>query len=445
MKKIGLLILALLAIVGQAEAQKKKSTTKPAEPNVVIVDDESCGCELVFIDGIQTTERDGLFGFKKADGTELVSPQYKFVGKFNNGFCLVLRDEKHVGMINRKGEEILHCEYQTIVDHTEGLIKAQKDNKWGFWDTLGHEVVPLIWDATSSYFEGLAVVGQLVDTNDNELKFGYIDHQGKVVIPLKFQYAYPFQNGFAVVQNYGKFGMIDHTGKEVAVCKYDFLSPFTDGRCFAVDGQHEKLAMLNEKFAPLTDFVYEDVVGYGDGLYSVKRDGKFTFLDNKGHERFGMYDFVGNFVDGRCMVVRDGKYGIIDNKGKIILPIEYDNSGYRSEEYQYYEGLALIEKEGKYGYVDRNGRIVIPLIYNSGYRFTEGIAPVKNDKSWGYIDHEGNIALPFIFDACSYFEYGRAEVVYHGEVSKINPHGQCVKNCKNYPQIIGRNSKSQKK
>lgn len=432
MKKIFIILLALLPVM-QVQAQK----TKPSKQEVVIVDDEACGCELVFIDGIQTTERNGLFGFKKADGTELVTPQYKFVGQFQDGFCIVMRDEEKIGLINRNGEEILHCDYLSIILPTEGLVKAQtQEGLWGFWDTLGTEVVHPIWKATSSYFEGLAVVGKSMDDNpdNDELVFGYIDHKGTVVIAPQFEYAYPFQNGYAVVKRYDRFGMIDHKGREVMVCKYDFLSPFSNKRCFGIDSQHDHLAMINDKFETITDYVYEDVVGYGNGLYSVKRDGKYTFLDNKGKEHFGMYEFVGSFIDGRCMVVRDGKYGIIDNKGRIILPIEYDNSGYRSEEYLYYEGLALVEKDKKFGYVDRNGHIVIPLIYESGYRFTEGIAPVKDQKAWGYVDKEGNMAIPFIFDACSPFEYGRAEAVFHGEVFKINPKGQCVKNCKNFPK-----------
>ena len=35
----------------------------------------------MFIDGIQTIERDGLYGFKREDGTVFVEAKYKFVGE----------------------------------------------------------------------------------------------------------------------------------------------------------------------------------------------------------------------------------------------------------------------------------------------------------------------------------------------------------------------------
>jgi hypothetical protein len=39
-----------------------------------------------------------------------------------------------------------------------------------------------------------------------------------------------------------------------------------------------------------------------------------------------------------------------------------------------------------------------------------------------------------VFDMASPFEWGRAEVVYHNEVHKMNTKGHCVKNCKNAPR-----------
>ena len=50
-----------------AKAQESKGD------KVVVVDDESCGCELYFVNGIQTIERDGLFGFKLEDGTVIAT------------------------------------------------------------------------------------------------------------------------------------------------------------------------------------------------------------------------------------------------------------------------------------------------------------------------------------------------------------------------------------
>ena len=54
------LLAALLLLPHVAHAQ-----------HIDYVDDEECGCELVFIDGIQTTTDGERYGFKNADGTQI--------------------------------------------------------------------------------------------------------------------------------------------------------------------------------------------------------------------------------------------------------------------------------------------------------------------------------------------------------------------------------------
>ena len=67
MKHLGLLFLLTLLSAG-IQAQQ-----------VEYVDDEACGCELVFVDGIQTTTDGSLFGFKRAEGTIITHNRYRFV------------------------------------------------------------------------------------------------------------------------------------------------------------------------------------------------------------------------------------------------------------------------------------------------------------------------------------------------------------------------------
>ncbi|WP_417007446.1 WG repeat-containing protein [Alistipes putredinis] len=54
--------------------------------------------------------------------------------------------------------------------------------------------------------------------------FGYTDTCGTVVIPLIYDYADSFSNGFAVVgkgeKNDRRFGLIDRQGREVVPCIY---------------------------------------------------------------------------------------------------------------------------------------------------------------------------------------------------------------------------------
>lgn len=409
-----------------AKAQESKGD------KVVVVDDESCGCELYFVNGIQTIERDGLFGFKLEDGTVIVEPKYKFVDKFHGEYCLVFYDYGVSGLIDRSGRVIVPVQYEEVNYPTDGLIRFRENGLYGFYDTTGEVAIKPQYRTTSTFSEGLATV--IIDIDSNTVGYGFIDKENRLVIPPEFEYAFTFSEGYAVVKKYDRFGLIDRTGKEVFTFKYLEVTPMRDGHFFAVDAIEEKAALFDNHFRRLTPFIYEKVLRYSEGLYVVEREGKQTYLNLKGEEQFGFYDLASAFEDGFAMVERGGKYGIINDRGKSILPIEYDNRGYRANQYYFSEGLALIEKDGLYGFVNTKGEIAIPLIYESAHYCTEGLIPVMKNGLWGYIDKSGREVSPFIFSDASYFEWGRAEVVYKGVVSKINTDGKCVKNCKSFPK-----------
>ena len=76
--------------------------------------------------------------------------------------------------------------------------------------------------ARTTFYEGFAPVWD----NDN-LKMGYIDKTGKLVIPFKWKYANEFHEGLANVENFdGMNAFIDKKGKEVIPyiwkCAFDF-------------------------------------------------------------------------------------------------------------------------------------------------------------------------------------------------------------------------------
>ncbi len=427
MKKV--LTLALLAFIAVPVWSQNKT-----DDDIVVVDDEECGCELFFVNGIQTIEDNGLFGFKSEDGTVIVEPKYKFVDKFHGDYCLVFHDYEQCGLINRRGEEIVPVEYNECGYPSDGMIRVRLDEQYGYFDTNGTLLINFQYRTCSGFSEGVAAV--LIDINDDSMAFAFINKDNDIVIPPQFQYAYPFKENFAVVKVNDKCGLVDHQGRMVMPPIYSEMTLMADGRFFAVDSNTHKAALFDNKFNQLTGFDYEKVLDYNEHFFTVQRDGNLTYLDRNGKERFGIFEQMSGFFNGYSWVKRNGKYGIIDTNGRYVIPIEYDNSGYRSMEYMYSEGLFMVEKEKKYGFVDTLGQVVIPIQYQSAQHCTEGLIPVQYRGLWGFVDKTHTLKLPFVYDAASFFEWGRAEVVYKGEVYKINPKGRCVKNCTTYPKDL---------
>ena len=77
----------------------------------------------------------------------------------------------------------------------------QQGEKYGFIDKTGAEVIPLKYDAVSSFSEGMAavMVGE---------KFGFINIEGTEVVPLNYDLIGSFTEGMAPVMVGDKFGFI---------------------------------------------------------------------------------------------------------------------------------------------------------------------------------------------------------------------------------------------
>ena len=170
------------------------------------VDEEECGCDLYFIDGIQKTYKDGKFGFKRYDGKILTPNIYDHTDRFQNGYCKVIKDTL-CGMIDSTGKEVIPCLYQDVDYFRNGLARFQKDNKYGFLDINANVVIPNIYLAASSFFDGLAVVA--VQKDSMTILYGYIDSLNNMIIQPAYQYALPFTEGCAVVKQYDRYGIIN--------------------------------------------------------------------------------------------------------------------------------------------------------------------------------------------------------------------------------------------
>ena len=109
------------------------------------------------------------------------------------------------------------------------LAAAQREGKWVYLDTAGHEV-------TAPCYDGIYRPNHYTDE------------------PLVFARAAPLLSGYAVVSRDGKFGLLDSTGAELVPCAYDGLA--WDGGTAWVrlgDGWHEYTIPGVTKPDPLAD------------------------------------------------------------------------------------------------------------------------------------------------------------------------------------------------
>jgi hypothetical protein len=90
--------------------------------------------------------------------------------------------------------------------YEEGRACVKLNNKYGFVDTGGNEVVPLKYDRVDFFKEGRARV--------LNKKYGFIDLDGNEITPLKYDDIGYFKEGRAKITFMGCEGEIDLDGKE---------------------------------------------------------------------------------------------------------------------------------------------------------------------------------------------------------------------------------------
>ncbi|HBY21123.1 MAG: hypothetical protein A2Y24_08430 [Clostridiales bacterium GWE2_32_10] len=148
------------------------------------------------------------------------------------------------------------------VDLNNHVIAFQGNNgKYGFIDINGDIVVDAKYDgADVGFHEGVALV--LMGT-----KHGYVDKDGKEIIPLIYDNAYisVFDNGVAIVKRDEKYGVINKNGKEVVECKYDYCDSCNDCCDLGYEGIYaielnNKWAYVNKEGEQITDFIYDSTM-----------------------------------------------------------------------------------------------------------------------------------------------------------------------------------------
>lgn len=135
----------------------------------------------------------------------------------------------------------------------EKIFPEEQDGKYGYVNLEGKLVIPYQFDSADYFREGLALV------EENGL-YGYIDKTGRKVISCQFEKAGHFYEGFAFVYRNGFYGYIDPTGMIVIPYQFESASNFCMGHALVKDGEfHRRIArpdmkaLLRDRIKRLTE------------------------------------------------------------------------------------------------------------------------------------------------------------------------------------------------
>lgn len=210
----------------------------------------------------------GRFLAKTDDGAVIFDKQGKVVkrlGKdytastgFKSGIGILIKDHSEMTLVNTEGNvvgKITGSFYGFGTNGTPFLNELRdgrracilynddaKSDRIGFLDESNKIIIPGKYIRAHDFHDGLAAV-QIKD-EAGELKWGFIDRQGKTAIDFKFsKEPTDFYGGRAsVFSKEGKRAIIDKTGNITS--KWDHVSPFTsDG--YAIMTEREEGALVH--------------------------------------------------------------------------------------------------------------------------------------------------------------------------------------------------------
>jgi len=199
------------------------------------VEDFSEGLAKVFVrESTGKYSSDWKWGYINKTGDFVIEPKYKECSNFKEGLAIVQEKTKfNVGykkeihgykVINKLGEVIIDAtSYDDIYSFSEGLAAVKKNDKWGFIDNKGQEIIELKYDDVGTFKNGLATYR----TEKN--KIGFLLKSGKKAFDTEFDNATNFENGYSIFKgNNGKLGFINTKGQVVIEPKYDRAGNFVN-------------------------------------------------------------------------------------------------------------------------------------------------------------------------------------------------------------------------
>ena len=356
---------------------------------------------------IAPVEIDNKWGCIDTKGNTIVPFVYSYMHSFVNGLCGVSMNEKE-GFIDTKGRLVIPCIYKECsIWYSEGYAEVLDDFSYLNIINKKNKVLDVEKSYGTSYDDKVYFREGLGITKIDG-KYGFIDIDGNLVIPCKYDKAGPFINGFAEVMIDGRWGFINKSGQNITPYKYSQLCYFYGGYAEVKGNRYWGVVNTNgDEIVPCE---------YSFNNFSIDKQNELIIVEAP-NSLYGIYDLSGNIISPcyyseikiyhtHIIVETNEKYGVIDKTGATVLPFIYD--GINDE----YEGNFIVKKDGKYGVVDYDNNIIIPFIYSNAQIFADGLIMVSVDsKSFYLIDLNNNkISSNFFFHG--FFDISDSTIKY---------------------------------
>ncbi|MBR6721853.1 WG repeat-containing protein [bacterium] len=336
--------------------------------------------------------------------------------------------------------------YDYIADYSEGMFAVKKDNKWGFIDENSNVIIPLIYDAVSSFHNQKAIVKILdklafinpdgstsLEFTDYEIKYALLDY----LLTIEDYYFkglcnFSFEECKSLIENEESYNLNIYDEISNTFLNRENYNKYKDYKNVKKQMEQdfeEYRKERNKEAEKLRTYRLEKTK---DGVNIIDKDG-YPLLP-----RYNEYCGVDYFNNDFFIIKKKESFyssfvycGLVNKKGKMILSCDYK---YINEGDKY----IIIEKYSGQGLFDISSeQIILPCNYEniSGMHRDEELFIVKNNESKYSIfsAKKKKFITDFIFDEIGYFENWASDlpvpVKIGGKIGFVNRKGEFVTDC----------------
>lgn len=219
-------------------------------------------------------------------------------------------------------------------------------------------------------------------------KWGYINVEGELVVPADYDEAYAFSEGMAVVGKNDTFEYIELDGKRAILQLFSKAHGFSEGLAAVAILGTTKLGYIDKSGQFVIEQKYLQAGKFHEGIAGVcETSGDWISIDKDGKMAFTAAVIPYDGYGEGLFRTWDSRF--IDRRGKERFKQASSIESYRP----FSNGLVVIKKGGEYGYMDKSGKVAIEPVFEMADDFSEGLAAVKIHGKWGYIDKTGDIVI----------------------------------------------------
>lgn len=176
--------------------------------------------------GYAVFKRNNFYGYLDKDLNEFDS-KYDYASSFYDSNIAVVKTNNKWFLINENFEKINNEQYDDIKIDDLGcavrsnIIFAKQNGKYMIIDTKGNKITEPLFDDVDFFVTVNEYAAVKID-----VKWGFVDHEGKIVIEPKYDNAYSFSCGLAPVLIKDKWGYIDETENFVISPQFNMAKSF---------------------------------------------------------------------------------------------------------------------------------------------------------------------------------------------------------------------------